>query len=164
MQTSGMHKRRVGPQLDTRDLLLTGGVGQYTADMSMPYMFFLPRTSDPYAQGVMQIIQALQRIYNKRGSRLDVDGGLGEKTVTAIGRVSGPRWYDKSWAQLLGDAIAGREWEGFGRKDRMADEPLSDFDYVAPPNPLGQSFVGDIFASPLPWIAVGAVVWYKWFR
>jgi hypothetical protein len=158
------HKRRIGPQLDTRELLLTAGVGQYTAAMSQQYMFFLPRTSDPYAQGVMQIIQGLQRLYNERGARLQIDGGLGEKTVSEISKISGPRWYDKSWAQLMGDAIAGDAWAGFGRKGRMPQEPLSDFDYVTPPGPLGQSFIGDLVSSPVPWMAAAAFVWWKWFR
>ena len=158
-----MHKRAIGPQSDTRDLLLAAGIGQYLATMSLPYMFFLPRTSDPYAQGVMQIVTGLQRLLNKKGAHLDLDGGLGEETIAGIMKYSGPNWYDKSWAQIYGDVLFGKVWKGYGRKDRAPKEPLSDYNLSSPAD-LGSSFVGDVVASPLPWIAAGAFVWWKWFR
>ena len=43
-----------------RTMLIGLGVGRYDADMSIPYMFFLPTTTDPDAQGVMQIVAGLQ--------------------------------------------------------------------------------------------------------
>lgn len=161
---SGMHKRRVGPRLDTRDMLLAAGVGQFTAVMSAPYMFFLPRTCDPYAQGVMQIVEGLQRLLNDHGARLSVDGGLGERTITALSKFSGPRWYDKNWAQLYGDVIAGKKWGGYVRKGRMPQESLADYDYTTAPSSLEGGVVGDLLNSPVPWMAAAALAWWKWFR
>ena len=161
---TGMHKRRLGPRSDTRDLLLIAGVGQYVATLSAPYMFFLPRTSDPYAQGVIQIVQGLQRLLNEHGARLVVDGGMGKRTIAALGRFAGPRWYDKNWAQLYGDVISGEEWGGHIRKGRVPEEPLADYDYTVAPAALEGGVVGDLLASPVPWMAAAAFAWWKWFR
>jgi hypothetical protein len=113
---------------DLRELLLNAGVGQYTASMSVPYLNMLPSTTDPYAQGVIQIVQGLQRLLNKRGARLEVDGGLGGRTVGALTKFAGPRWYDKSWAQLLGDVESGGKWQGWDRQNRAANpQGVGDF-------------------------------------
>jgi hypothetical protein len=113
---------------DLRELLLNAGVGQYTAVMSVPYLNMLPSTTDPYAQGVIQIVKGLQRLLNNRGARLEVDGGLGGKTVEELAKFAGPRWYDKSWAQLLGDVETGGKWQGWDRQNRAANpEGVGDF-------------------------------------
>lgn len=111
----------IGSQRDLRDMLLSAGVGQYNAILSIPYMNFLPSTTDPYAQGVIQLAQSLQRLLNMRGAGLVVDGGLGPDTVSAVMRFSGPLWYDRSWAQLMGDVMTGRPWKGWIRNGRVDD-------------------------------------------
>ena len=136
---------------DLREMLLASGAGSFVAEMSIPYMNFLPTTTDPYAQGVIQIVKGLQRLLVRRGAQLDVDGGMGTKTVTALKVYAGPRWYEKSWAQLYADVMAGERWGGYVRLDRGM-----------PPAELG-GFVGDVMASPLPWIGAGALV-YWWFK
>lgn len=107
-----------GGNLDLRDLLLMAGAGQFTADMSIPYMNMLPTTTDPYAQGVLQIVKGLQTLLIQRGAQLTADGGLGENTVRALMAYAGPRWYDKSWAQLYGDVVDGRLWQSWDRESR----------------------------------------------
>ncbi len=165
MKMQGMHKRIAGPRLDTRDMLLAAGIGEYVATMSLPYMFFLPRTSDPYAQGVIQIVQGLQTLLNRHGADLEVDGGLGKKTIAALAKFSGPRWHDKSWAQLYGDVLRGRRWGGIIRQERGGPKPgAMGYDYVSPPNPLGSSLVGDVLMSPIAWAGAAALAWWKWFR
>jgi hypothetical protein len=106
-------------RLDLRDLLLLGGAGQYAVDMSIPYMNFLPMTCEPYAQGVMQIVRGLQRLLNKRGANLTVDGGMGSSTLRELVKYAGPRWYDKSWSQLYLDVISGEQWPGWKRLSRQ---------------------------------------------
>ncbi|MBT8452993.1 MAG: hypothetical protein KJO40_13575 [Deltaproteobacteria bacterium] len=156
--------KHMGRAEDVREMLLTAGVGQFNVTMSIPYMFELPRTSDPYAQGIMQIVQGLQQLLNRRGARLDVDGGLGARTVKALRTFAGPKWYDKTWTQLYADVIAGKKWTHFERMGRGGGyvQPMADYDYTRP-DPLS-GLVGDLMASPLPWIGVGALVWYKYFR
>lgn len=111
----------IGSQRDLRDMLLSAGVGQYNAILSIPYMNFLPSTTDPYAQGVIQLAQALQRLLNMRGAQIDVDGGLGQETVAALMQYSGPLWYDRSWAQIMGDVMTGKPWPGWIRNSRVDD-------------------------------------------
>jgi lysozyme family protein len=107
-----------GRDADLRTMLLRAGVGQFTASMSIPYMNMLPSTTDPYAQGVSQLVAGLQRLLNKRGANLAVDGGMGERTAAALERFAGPRWGERSWAQLYGDVLASQEWSSFDRNDR----------------------------------------------
>lgn len=157
-----VYKKHVTHQLDIRDLLLKGGVGQYNAVMSIPYMNFLPGTTDPYAQGVLQLVKGLQRLLNQGGARLTVDGGLGAETMRALSAYAGPRWYDQTWAQLYGAVIEGRKWQGYAREDRGAHQPVSGWDYRHAE--LSGNLLGDLVASPLPWIAAAGFVWWKWFR
>ena len=105
---------------DLRTLLLAGGVGQFSAVMSIPYMNFLPSTTDPYAQGVIQLVQGLQRLLGKRGAKLRVTGVLDRETVVSLQRYAGPRWYEKSWAQLYQAVWIGRPWKGYSRLEREA--------------------------------------------
>lgn len=93
---------------DVRDLLLRAGVGQYNATMALPYVWFTPTTCDPYAQGVMLLVQGLQNILNSKGAKLEVDGGLGVDTALWIRRYSGSNWRNKTWTQLYSDVLAGK--------------------------------------------------------
>lgn len=140
---------------DLRAMLLRAGVGQYTATMSVPYMTMLTSTTDPYAQGVKQIVEGLQRLLNERGARLEVDGRFGDREIAALQPFAGPRWYDKSWAQLYGDVLVGHRWEGYERNDRPGVAPMADYR-----EDLGTTLLGDLVASPLPLIGLAAAVWW----
>ena len=147
-----VYDRNNNPTGDLRDMLLAAGVGQYTASMAIQFMNFLPTTTDPYAAGTIELVKGLQRLLNQRGAKLAVDGGLGEKTAQAFVKYAGPRWMDKSWAQIYGDVLRGETWEGFDRRDRG---DLAAYEEV------GTSFVGDLFATPLPWVGLAALgYWY----
>jgi lysozyme family protein len=111
--------RQSGPTT-LRQMLLAAGVGQFTAVMSIPYMMFLPSTTDPYAQGVIQLAQGLQRLLKKRGAPIRVTGMLDAETVSALQYYAGPRWYEQSWAQLYAAVLDGRSWKGYRRLDRTA--------------------------------------------
>jgi hypothetical protein len=148
-----------GRQFDVREMLLKGGVGQYNAQLAIPYMFFLPRTADPYAQGVMLIVEGLQRLLNKRGARLKVDGGMGQATVAELVKYSGSRWHDKNFIQLYGDVMQGDRWAGFERRRRAEHEhAIAGWE-----QDLGSSDIMDVV--PVALLAAGAaVVWWKFFR
>lgn len=146
-----------GASPDVRDLLLRAGVGQFVAEMSVRYMFFLPLTTDTRAQGVRQIVEGLQRLLNEHGARLVVDGGLGRETIDALQIFSGPRWAERSWSQLYTDVLSGRRWPGFVRRDRsMPLEPV--------PDGLGTTLVGDLVMSPLGLVAAAAAAIFLWRR
>lgn len=102
-------------RMDLRDLLLVAGVGEFLATGSIPYMNFLPATCEPYASGVVEITKGLQRLLNMRGASLAVDGGMGKQMVGELKKFAGPLWYEKSWAQLYTDVLAGKQWNGFKR-------------------------------------------------
>lgn len=142
--------------MDLRDMLVEAGVGQFNAAMSIQYMNFLPRTSDPYAQGIMQIVEGIQRLLNRNGAGLVVDGGMGIETIRGVMKYSGPRWYDKSWAQIYGDIMEGERWGGVDREDRGLADYGSQYQF----DELGSTFVDDVIASPFPWI-IGGFLLYK---
>ena len=136
------------------DMLKAAGIGQYNTALSLPYVSMIPRTCDPYAQGVIQLVQGLQNALNSRGAHLELDGGLGPATAKEIAKYAGPRWYDKTWLQLYDDVLRGKKWQRFekyGRGGHGVEEQLADYDYTVP-DPLS-GLVGDFFASPLPWVA-----------
>jgi hypothetical protein len=131
-------------------MLIDAGVGQYTADMSIPYMNFLPRTCDPYAQGVMQIVQGLQRLLNDRGAELEVDGGMGAATLAEMLVYTGPGWVDKSWAQIYDDVITGKKWPGWKRVSRLA----------ATHEPMGSALT-DLVTNPIVLVGAGLLAYWK---
>lgn len=142
-------------QPDLRDMLLDAGIGQYNAIMSIPYMNFLPRTTDPYAQGVIQIVQGLQRMLNWRGSGLDVDGRMGDSTIAELLVYAGPRWYDKSWAQLYADVRLGYPWKNWPQSRQLESKTPA-----GPQQPMGD--IADVLSSPLVWVAgFVAYLWYS---
>jgi hypothetical protein len=154
--------------MDLRDMLLAAGIGQFNAQMSIPYMNFLPNTVDPYAQGVLQLVQGLQRLLNKRGSHLVIDGGMGAATLKELAKYAGPRWYDKSFAQLYGDVIAGKRWPGYNREDRAGLSPEEasaehKADIAGMGDAMGDS-VADLVTHPVVLLAAGAAIYWKWFR
>ena len=164
MATTGPVQRLAyASQPDLRDMLLMAGVGQYTAAMSIPYMSMLPSTTEPYAQGVIQLVKGLQRLLVKQGAKLAVDGGMGERTVTALMRFAGPRWQEKNWAQLYADVISGKPWQGFIRNDRGERVGVAPQITSPAPSGLGDS-VTDLATNPIVLAAGAFFVWWKWFR
>ena len=159
-----LYQRMKNPEGDLRDLALRAGIGSYVAPMAIQFMNFLPRTCDPYAAGVQELVRGLQRLLNEQGAKLVVDGGLGNRTVQALARFAGPRWYDKSWAQLYGDILAGQVWEGFERNDRSTAEELARLREMQ--TGLG-SMTGDVVGAVLDrpvLLAAGAVGLWWWFK
>lgn len=89
---------------DVRNMLRQLGAGEIGANLATPFMFFLPRTSDPYAQGVHVIVQGLQK-----GVGVNPDGWLGADTAAKIRKIAGEDWRDMTWAQLYEKVIRYRE-------------------------------------------------------
>jgi lysozyme family protein len=90
---------------DDRQMLLSLGAGEIGATLAIPYLPQTPRVSDPDAQGVMRIVECLQRGLNRMGCRLREDGFLGARSTYCLRQVSGRSWHDKAWLQIMGDVI-----------------------------------------------------------
>lgn len=152
MPNATLSKQRMrvrGRTPDVRSMLEQLGVATPLIEMAIQHAFQLPRTTDPYSAGMIILVKAIQRGLNALGFNLLVDGGLGDQTVAALSQVSGPRWYDKSWLQLMGDVLsAPAAVMPAPRLDRIADA-------------LGQSDVGSTLKNAIPWV-VGAFAIY-WF-
>lgn len=159
-----LYQRTKNREGDLRDLALRAGIGSFVAPMAIQFMNFLPRTCDPYAPGVLELVRGLQRLLNEQGARVAVDGGLGARTIQELARFAGPRWYDKSWAQLYGDVIAGDVWHGFERNDRTPEEELARLrEEQTGLGSLTGDVVGAVLDRPIM-LAAGAVGLWWWFK
>jgi len=141
-----------GHQWNVREMVLNAGIGQYLAQMAIPYMYFLPRTCDPYAQGTQAIVQGLQNMLAARGHRVPVDGWMGRATMDATRVYAGPRWMDKSWVQIYGDVMAGKVVARPPQARLPATAPTATGDVLDP--------VIDLASNPLAWLAGGAAVYF----
>ena len=86
--------------LNEREQLKNLGVGEVHATLAIPYLYYVPRTSDADAQGVQVIVAALQRALH-----VPETGYMGDRTANALERVAGADWFDKRWNQLVGDVL-----------------------------------------------------------
>lgn len=160
---ASLNRTVVGGKETLRAMLLTAGIGEYNATLSLPYMYFLPRTCDPFTQGVMQLVEGLQNLLKGRGQRVPVDGFLGPETAAAVAKFAGAGWSDKTWLQIYGDVIRGRLAPGFEPGLAPIDHTIDDAaaDAQIPTGGL-TDVVGGIARNPLAWVVAGAGIFY-WF-
>lgn len=138
-----------------REMLLAAGIGEFNATLSIPYMYFMPRTCDPYTQGVMQIIEGLQNLLRARGHKVPLDGWLGPDTAGALQLYAGAGWADKTWMQIYGDVMRGQRAPGFERKPAAALAEYTEREGLG-----SITTIADIVTSPLAWIAGGALAYH----
>lgn len=144
---------RIGGRQDSiRSMLSAAGVGDFNATMSIPYMYFLPRSCDPNVQGVMQLVEGLQNLLNAKGAHLTVNGWMGAETAAAVRRFGGATWRDKTWLQLYGDVMRGRVARGQTQVPAAQSQPVAA-------STMG-GLVDDLTMSPLAWLAGGAAAYY----
>jgi len=148
-----------GRQPNLREMLLAAGIGEFNATMSIPYMYFLPSTTDPYAQGVIQIVEGLQNLLNARGLLVPIDGWMGPETINAVMRYAGASWRDKSWMQIYGDVLRGQLAPGFA-----PPEPTDELAGYIEETGLGDltTAVTDLVTSPIGLVAGGALAYLLW--
>ena len=143
------HMKVRGRTPDIRSMLEQLGIATPLIEMAIEHAFQLPRTTDPYSAGMIILVRAIQGGLNQLGYDLEVDGGLGKQTVAALQRVSGPRWYDKSWVQLMGDVLSAKPLPP--RPQRVATPRIA----------LGQSGGGSLLKNSLPLLfGAWAIYWF----
>lgn len=135
-------------EANVREMLLDLGVPSFLADMAIPFMFFMPGTTDPDSPSIIEIIRGLQRGVRKLGYKdVRVTGVLDRQTALALDQISPPRgsWMRKTWVQLYGDVLRAKK-----DPERTAHKMLFDagvlgsyFEYEGPP------------VGPLPGVMVG---------
>lgn len=97
-----------GREKNVRTMLMEiGKVGSFNAELAIPQMFLMPRTTDPDAQATIITVEGVQRALG-----LEVSGILAPETVQALRRVSGANWPSKTWLQIYGD-IADAQKRGY---------------------------------------------------
>lgn len=124
--TLGAGMGRVGGHYgNTRDILMTFGVGSYNALMAQQIAFMIPRTTDPDAQATILMVEAVQNGLNMLGAGIPVNGELDEATVKCLRKVSGSNWHAKTWVQILGDisdrALTGQKVKSTGPKKDLSE-------------------------------------------
>jgi hypothetical protein len=115
-----------GNHTDVPSILMHFGIGRFNSQVAAQYVFMIPRTTDPDAQGVIMLVEAVQRGLLRMGAGVKQSGILDQATVDALRRISGPEWHGKTWLQILGDvsdAIDRRVW--LGRSVRPLGEYVS---------------------------------------
>ena len=132
---------------DLREMLLGAGLGEMRATLAIPYMYFLPRTSDPYTQGVMAIVEGLQRLLRAKGAPLATDGGLGQETAKYLGVIV-PNWNEHTWASLYGAVLASVHQFAASRQTAMS----------------GLGTTGEILDNPVAWLIGGAAIYWLFLR
>jgi hypothetical protein len=149
-------------RLTLLDQLRIAGIGSFNAQMSIPYMNMLPRTCEPSAQGVSQLVTGLQNLLVARGADLEVNGIFGDDTLRAVIPYAGARWYNRTWSELYNDVIKGKSRTGM-KLSRFGAEMLPVPSSVAVPAATGDVIgsVTDFATSPVGLVAIGAVVAWK---
>lgn len=145
---------------DVRDMLTRLKISETSATLAIPYVNFLPRTSDAAAQGIMVIVGALQRRLTQLGLPLRIDGYMGTQTTAALEIVAGPNWRDKTWLQLMGDVLAAR-----GPRRVVIPKQGKAYQRLAPAypgmSPTGDFTLGlaDLIANPVKLAVVAGALY-----
>ena len=132
---------------DLRKMLLSAGLGEMRATLAIPYMYFLPRASDPYTQGVMAIVEGLQRLLRDKGAPLALDSGLGAETAKYLGVIA-PNWNEHTWAGIYGAVLSSPHRFAASQKIAMS----------------GLGATGALSDSPVAWLFGGAAIYWLFLR
>jgi hypothetical protein len=120
------------PYRDVRQELLELGMDDVTATMAVPYIWFLPGTSDPYSPVVIMVVEAIQHKLQTLGVATRADGFVDGATNAALASIAGPDWKAKPWITVIGDVLAASR-----KASPMSLGSLGDYDVVGYYGSLG---------------------------
>jgi len=132
------------PNVDVREELLKLGMNSETATMAIPYVWFLPGTTDPFSPVTIMLVEGIQHRLRTLGVTTRGDGFLDPATEAAIRRISGPGWKSKPWITIVGDVLRttrmtfGKEPIAMGHYGSLGDYPGHPHSYPPLRETLGQ--------------------------
>lgn len=161
---ASLNRMVVGGKENARAMLESAGIGEYNATLSLPYFYFMPRSCDPFTQGVMQLVEGIQNMVRARGrTEVRVTGVIDGATGKAIEVWSGPGWRDKNWMQIYGDIINGKP--ALTPKVTAADLDLDVLSATAPESAMSGILdpVSGLLGNPMAWFFAGGAALYYYF-
>lgn len=137
--------------MNVRQMLLDLGVPSITADVAIPFVWFIPGSVDPDSAAIIELNRAMQRGLRRLGyKRVQVTGVLDRETAMALDQVSPPRgsWMRKTFVQILGDILNASPADtgpayglaGYFEYAGEAPGPLPSWRAGTPPGPLGSTW------------------------
>lgn len=135
-----------------RSMLEKLGVKQSLMKTAIQFLMIRPQSSDSYATGVQLIVRGLQRTLKRKGHPVRVTGWIDEPTDTAISKIVGSGWNQRTWMQII-DAVLDSKPARRVEQPRAPRAPLSGHE------PVG-GVLTEFFWSPTGLLTVGALAWY----
>jgi hypothetical protein len=90
---------------DVTTVLLEMGMDRTNATLSIPFMWFMPATTDAYSPEVIMIIESLQARLSQMGYPNAQRGFVDKATANALNQLAGRNWRSKTWLQIYGDVL-----------------------------------------------------------
>lgn len=139
---------------NARNLALEMGIGQFQADMIIPYMWMTPSTTDPDMPSVRVMVEVIQDQLELMGApAFPARGELDVPTATWLRQITGPTWVNMTWARIFGAILNAKN---AGR--RLASR-------IATPRARAPQAVGALpdFGDPTTLVLMGAAA-LLWFN
>jgi hypothetical protein len=132
------------PHHSVRCELLELGMNSTTATMAIPYVWFLPSTSDPYSPVIIMLVEAIQSRLRTMGVRTRGDGFIDARTNHALVQIAGANWKHMPWINVIGFLLASKRRKGKGTA-MSGFGSLGDYDQ--------NGYYGSLGLVPtLPWL------------
>lgn len=139
----------------SRELVAAIGIGQFNATMVIPYLLMAPATTDPKSPAIMMLVRHLQMQLTAMGWPGETTSYLDTATASALDRVVGPGWMNRTWSQVIGNVVSAR-------KNRVNLAPAAPpIIAVATPEPTGAfDFLPDLPGGTMTYVVLGGLAYY----
>lgn len=143
-----------------RDLLLSLGMGDLNATLTIRYAFMAPSTTDPSMPPVILLVKHIQqRLVNLGAPGVVVSGRIDNATAGALEQISGNDWLGQPWWQVVTDLLKASAG-GF-----TFQQPSASYGGNTPAPTGGLGDVIDSYpGGALGLAATAAGVWYFLFN
>ena len=94
---------------DLRAQLIRLGMDEGLATMAIPFVWFAPAVTDPYAPAIVTLVEAIQADLIRKGYAVKRTGYMDIASAQALTAAVGPRWEYRPWYVVIGDLLASRK-------------------------------------------------------